>query len=84
MIPDVVVWQLMDFLQQIRIPHPLPLDSPRILRSPGISFLFAAFEVGYPGTHTGIARVVPEQSVKHSLLKRLVADTLDVLDGGFS
>ena len=24
MTPDVVVWQLMDFLQQIRIPHPLP------------------------------------------------------------
>lgn len=24
MTPDVVVWQLMDFLQQIRTPHPLP------------------------------------------------------------
>ena len=43
MIPNVVIWQLMDRVKQIRIPHPLPLDSPRILRNPGVSFYSLRF-----------------------------------------
>ena len=41
-----------------------------------LDFLF-----GSSWQYTGIGRIVADQSVKHRLLKRLVQDTMDVLDG---
>ena len=41
-----------------------------------LDFLF-----GSSGKHTGIGRIVADQSVEHCLLKCLVQDTMDVLDG---
>ena len=49
MIPDVVIWQLMDFLQQIRIPHPTFQESwGFFFHSPLLKFgFFQIFKGGF-------------------------------------